>query len=109
MRRMLDTTCPRCGILSSHEGLPDHVVNDLRDFHVCADGVKWRSGEPVERLVPGPGERESYVLPSLNPRRDDQLFRVKFNGRLTTPTFTSHGAASAYLDMLVKGTRQPEF
>ncbi len=57
MRRMLDSTCPRCGFRTSSEGLPEHVVRDLAAMHVCADGTPTIGGEPTERLVPGPGER----------------------------------------------------
>lgn len=40
---------------------------------------------------------------------DDSGWRVKWNGRLTSPRFNSHGAADAYLHALADGTREPEY
>ena len=36
-------------------------------------------------------------------------WRVVFDGRLTSPCFNSRAAAEAYLNMLVHGTREPEW
>lgn len=36
-------------------------------------------------------------------------WRVIFKGQLTTPLFNSEGAATAYLNLLIKGVRKPEY
>lgn len=57
MRIFLDSTCPRCGARSSSAGISLDVAREITRSHVCADGVSTISGEPVERIVLGPGER----------------------------------------------------
>lgn len=57
MKIMLDSTCPRCGFTSSSFGLSVELAREIAESHVCADGVHTVSGEPVERVVLGPGER----------------------------------------------------
>jgi hypothetical protein len=41
--------------------------------------------------------------------RNGEAWRVIWNGLLTSPTFNSHGAAQAYLAMLIRGRRKPEY
>jgi hypothetical protein len=36
-------------------------------------------------------------------------YRVLFEGRVCSPDFNSKGAAAAYLEALVNGTRKPEY
>lgn len=57
MRILLDVTCLRCGAAMSHEGLSEELVREISRTHVCADGVVAMCSAPVERRVPGPGER----------------------------------------------------
>lgn len=57
MRRLLDTTCPRCGCTTTVEGLTFREVETVALAHVCPDGERRPAGRPVERIVPGPGER----------------------------------------------------
>lgn len=57
MKTFLDSTCPRCGFRSSSTDLSLDIVREIAASHVCVDGVRTVSGEPVERQVPGPGER----------------------------------------------------
>lgn len=40
---------------------------------------------------------------------DRDAWRVIYDGKLTTPLFNSRGAAYAYLTMLQRGDRKPEF
>lgn len=57
MRIFLDITCPRCGALSSFQGLSREEIREIGKKHVCADGSSWhQETEPVQRIVPGPGE-----------------------------------------------------
>lgn len=55
MKIFYDTTCPRCGFRMTTTG--PEMANIVAGMHHCVDGVKTRSGPPVERVVPGPGER----------------------------------------------------
>lgn len=48
--------------------------------------------------------RGAYKEQLINPS-----WRVIFDGTLTTPHFNSEGAARAYLAMLIKGERKPEY
>jgi len=57
MRILLDITCPRCGWTTSTQGLSTEVTKELAAQHVCPDGWHVAAGDPVERRVPGPGER----------------------------------------------------
>ena len=57
MRIFYDTTCPRCGHRMTTTG--PEMARIVASMHHCADGVKTRSSAPVERVVPGPGERLS--------------------------------------------------
>lgn len=36
-------------------------------------------------------------------------WRVFYNGKITSPSFNSKGAAEAYLDIIRKGIRKPEY
>lgn len=40
---------------------------------------------------------------------DADGWRVSWNQRLTSPRFNSYGAASAYMELLARGDRQPEY
>jgi hypothetical protein len=40
---------------------------------------------------------------------DREAWRVIYNGELTAPRFNSRGAAYAYLSMLQRGQRKPEY
>jgi hypothetical protein len=40
---------------------------------------------------------------------DREAWRVIHDGRLTTPRFNSRDAAFAYLEMLERGQRKPEY
>jgi hypothetical protein len=57
MRTFLDSTCPRCGVRFSTEGLSVREARVIAAMHVCVDGVRTEGGDLVERVVPGPGER----------------------------------------------------
>ena len=41
--------------------------------------------------------------------KDQEVWRVMYNGRICSPTFNSEGAAMTYLDLLRKGYRKPEY
>lgn len=41
--------------------------------------------------------------------KEQDAFRVLFNDRLCSPCFRSIGAAQAYLDLLERGDREPEY
>jgi hypothetical protein len=53
------------------------------------------------------------VIGSLNKkasiRKVGGAWKVKFEGRYTSPDFNSKGAAVAYADMLKRGERTPEW
>lgn len=57
MRLMLDSTCKRCGWTSTLTEVSIELAREFAKDHVCADGVRGEMREPVERRVPGPGER----------------------------------------------------
>jgi hypothetical protein len=58
MKRVWDSTCPRCGWRMTIEGFSFTLASEVATYgHVCADGMQMPSGQPVERVVPGPGER----------------------------------------------------
>ena len=41
--------------------------------------------------------------------KDRESWRVMYNGRICSPSFNSEWAAIAYLDLLQKGYREPEY
>jgi hypothetical protein len=69
MKLMLDSTCSHCGFRSSSFGLSVELAREIAQSHVCADGTRMVSGEPVERRVPGPGER------TKSPEEREMLYR----------------------------------
>lgn len=56
MRQRFEMVCPRCGV-AEFSGVGVEVARVMAATHVCPDGVRTTAEEPVERWIPGPGER----------------------------------------------------
>lgn len=54
---------------------------------------------------------EVFRDPSVKNQDQTKLdvFRVLWKGKICSPEFNSRGAADAYLEMLRRGQRQPEY
>lgn len=56
-----------------------------------------------------PGDEEKFPNQVFLDPDSKLSWRVMFNNKVCSPDFNSRGAASAYLEMLERGDRKPEY